>query len=796
MRRAADWSIGMALVTALAWAGSALAADAADHINVAPEGYRGHKLVEIDIQSKAQLDAMEGIGVCMACRVGPGKQMFVIAPDRMKALQDTGANFVVRDNDVQTRIDAEAQAMQSRRTLEEVQARAGVDTFFDDYRTYTEINARLDELIALNPSICTGFVAGTSLEGRPIRGVRIANLNPADPVADEASKPGFAIQGCQHAREWVSPASTTYLADTLVRDYGTDPVVANLVDNVVFYIVPIVNPDGYVYTFPAAQGGQNQRLWRKNRRPNGGSSFGVDLNRNWSVDWGNTLGSSPISTTETYHGTAPFSEPETLGLSNYMSTLPNIVAHLDIHSYSQLILGPWAWSDTVCPPRESELRAVEDAMEVAMDSTHGVNYTAGLGCDALLYIASGVAPDWTFGVLDALAWTYELRDTGTFGFQLPPSQIIPNAEEMFQGVRVLAEFIQLQLDIAPTGQPSIMPSDATFPFGVAITPFNGASYLPNSAMLNWRVGPTGPFTTEPLVGADPLALTATLPSVPCNSELQFYLSANTTAGATIFEPADGPAAPTIAQVVEFNFSTNDTAEVNTGWTVGAPGDTAATGIWNRMDPFGNAAQPEDDHTLAGTMCWITDGNAGASVGSFDVDGGATTLLSPIYDLSASPEAQISYWRWYSNDAGSAPNADIFQIDISNDGGATWVNVETIGPAGVGTGGGWNQHVFDVTTLLATTSLVQLRFIADDAGAGSIIEAAIDDIEIVVFGACAAACPGNTDGSAAVDLADLSNVLFNFGATVPAGTGSDVAGNDGIVDLNDLSLVLFNFGNPC
>ena len=90
--------------------------------------------------------------------------------------------------------------------------------------------------------------------------------------------------------------------------------------------------------------------------------------------------------------------------------------------------------------------------------------------------------------------------------------------------------------------------------------------------------------------------------------------------------------------------------------------------------------------------------------------------------------KIGYWRWYSNNAGGSPNADVFVVDISND-GINWTNVETVGPSGSDTGGGWVYHEFFVADVAASGLPAQLRFIAADAGDGSIIEAAIDDLRI-------------------------------------------------------------------
>ena len=58
-------------------------------------------------------------------------------------------------------------------------------------------------------------------------------------------------------------------------DYEIDPVVRSLVDSTRIVIVPVVNPDGYLFSW------SSERYWHKNRRPNNPSDFGVDLNRNW-----------------------------------------------------------------------------------------------------------------------------------------------------------------------------------------------------------------------------------------------------------------------------------------------------------------------------------------------------------------------------------------------------------------------------------------------------------------------------------------------------------------------------------
>ena len=220
----------------------------------------------------------------------------------------------------------------------------------------------------------------------------------------------------------------------------------------------------------------------------------------------------------------------------------------------------------------------------------------------------------------------------------------------------------------------------------------------------------------------------TFPPVSCGSEFGWWIDAESGSGQLVSYPEGGGAAPAPG-LGAFGVVAEDTDfEQSAGWTVATP-NNATTGNWVRGNPLGTAAQPEDDNTAAGTMCWFTgQGSVGGSSGENDVDGGSTTLYSAVLDLSGSSNPQISYFRWYSNDSGASPNADIFEVEISDD-GSSWIDVETLGPTGAGTSGGWIEHSFVVSDFVLLSTTVQVRFIASDLASGSIIEAAIDDFRI-------------------------------------------------------------------
>jgi len=237
------------------------------------------------------------------------------------------------------------------------------------------------------------------------------------------SKESF-FQGGQHAREWIGPATVMYLISQLLENYGKDAIVTKLLDSMEFVIVPLINPDGYEWTHT------NERLWRKNRRKNTGGSFGVDLNRNWNDHWGGS-GSSGVPTSDTYRGTSAFSEPESLHVSNFITSMDlqgNILAAIDFHSYSQLVLRPYGWTTANCPDNQA-LKILGDGISFEIQRNSAKRYTSQRSID--LYITTGSASDWFYQEGIWGAYTIELRDTGAYGFVLPPAQIIPTGNEIW-----------------------------------------------------------------------------------------------------------------------------------------------------------------------------------------------------------------------------------------------------------------------------------------------------------------------------------------------------------------------------
>lgn len=321
--------------------------------------------------------------------------------------------------------------------------------------------------------------------------------------------------------------------------------------------------------------------------------------------------------------------------------------------------------------------------------------------------------------------------------------------------------------ILPNGTPSLIAPSTPTTIDVQVTTTND-TLVAGSEMFFYRFD-GGSYTSAPLTPVGGNNYTASLPGTTCSGTPEFYFSAQGTGSGTVTNPPTAPASVYTATIGEITVVFADDMETNLGWAVGDVGDNATTGIWTRVNPVGTAAQPEDDHTpTPGTICWVTgQGVVGGGLGDNDVDGGKTTLVSPTIDLS-SGDATISYYRWYSNTTGAEPNADTFRVDISNaNGGAgTWVNVETVGPAGVQTGGGWFFHQFTVSSLVTPTAQIKLRFIAEDAALGSLIEAAVDDFVVDRFD-CDEACPPITVNPASLPNATVGQ-FYNHQAVSGSG----------------------------
>ncbi|XP_065833344.1 carboxypeptidase B-like isoform X2 [Oscarella lobularis] len=296
----------------------------------------------------------------------------------------------------------------------------------EEYHRYEDIFAWYEGKNGSHPELVDMAIAGLSYEERPMPAVHIT-------AGSGEEKLKIFLQCQIHAREWISGAVCMYIVDYLLENYGIDERVTTILNELELIIIPFVNPDGYSYTW------DGDRLWRKNRQINSGSTCrGVDINRNYDDHW-NEGGSSDDPCSEVYHGVSPASEPETQVTANYFTSVAPVVGAIDWHSFGQLILRPYGWT-SADPPDEPWLRALGDGMSAVAFEVHGKRYVSQKGIG--LYPATGTAIDWFYGPeatemnkgYRSASYAIELRDTGDYGFLLPPDQIIPNGEEMLAAI--------------------------------------------------------------------------------------------------------------------------------------------------------------------------------------------------------------------------------------------------------------------------------------------------------------------------------------------------------------------------
>lgn len=293
--------------------------------------------------------------------------------------------------------------------------------FYSDWRDLDARDARVEAAVADSGGAARIEIAGQSLEGRPIKLVRFTGKGYSPGM------PKLVLTFNLHAREWITGMAGVYAVEKLAAQ------AEYLLAGVEVVIVYMANPDGFLYS------ADKDRFHRKNTRPGNWFCRGVDLNRNFNISFG--TGSSGSKCSDTYHGEAAESEPETKVISSILKESPMTV-FIDVHSFSQLILSSWGITKED-HPRRAEFDALGLKMKSAIDGKHGMNYKYGPIAQTL-YEASGSATD--FGTeLGALGYCYELRPKsalGLLGFAPNKNQILPTAEECYEGILEAISYIK------------------------------------------------------------------------------------------------------------------------------------------------------------------------------------------------------------------------------------------------------------------------------------------------------------------------------------------------------------------
>jgi hypothetical protein len=278
---------------------------------------------------------------------------------------------------------------------------------FEVWRTWSEPGGLKDEMefLASEYDDLTQLMPiGETVQGETIYAMRVTEKADTKRVG---LRPAVLYISTQHAREWISPEVNRRLLRYYLENYGVDDRVTDIVDTTDLWFVLVANPDGYDHTFT-----ENNRLWRKNLADNDGDGQvttidGVDLNRNFSTNWGyDNEGSSDEWISQTYRGRSAESEPETQALEGLMSDV-DFSFLVNYHSAAELILYGTGWQvDTPTP---------DDLANISIAGTDANPAIAGYDPDlsAELYITNGDTTDHAGEAHDIMAYTPELATCET-----------------------------------------------------------------------------------------------------------------------------------------------------------------------------------------------------------------------------------------------------------------------------------------------------------------------------------------------------------------------------------------------
>jgi carboxypeptidase T len=358
---------------------------------------------------------------------------FYATQDELQTLRDLNIEFSVEIEDYS--VFYKEQSISDKKNLTNMVRNSAVANGFDlgsmgGFYTYDEIMGKLDEMKNDYPNLITAKTSiGTSIEGRDIWMAKISdnpNTNEDEPVA--------YFDALHHAREPLSMATTINFMFWLLENYETDEQVKFLVDHREIYFVPVVNPDGYEYNRETDPDGGG--FWRKNRNPNDGTCFGVDLNRNYSFAYANNNScSSPDPCSGTYRGEGAFSEPETSAIRDFLAVIAPKTA-FSTHSTSGSYLMPYGFDTS--PP---EFDIYSEWASIFLSEN---DYPYGVTFQMLGYTSCGTTRDYMHSE-EIYGWTPEIDGAG---FWPPQSTIFDlvgeNVYPLFYNSWVAGAYVDVQ----------------------------------------------------------------------------------------------------------------------------------------------------------------------------------------------------------------------------------------------------------------------------------------------------------------------------------------------------------------
>uniref|UniRef100_A0A673T4Y0 Carboxypeptidase A1 n=1 Tax=Suricata suricatta TaxID=37032 RepID=A0A673T4Y0_SURSU len=322
-------------------------------------------LVNLEAEEHLQLDFWKSPTI-------PGETAHVRVPfvsaQAVKAfLESQGIAYSIMIEDVQVLLDKEDEEM----LLNQRRERSG-NFNFAAYHTLEEISQEMDNIVAEHPGLVTKVNIGQSFEKRPMNVLKFST---------GGDKPAIWLDAGIHAREWVTQATALWTANKIASDYGSDPSITSILDTMDIFLLPVTNPDGYVFSQT------KNRMWRKTRSKVSGSvCVGVDPNRNWDAGFGGP-GASNNPCSDSYHGPRANSEVEVKSIVDFIKSHGRIKAFITLHSYSQLLMFPYGYT---CAKSDNfdELNEVAQKAARSLTGLHGTKYKVGAICSVISWTST------------------------------------------------------------------------------------------------------------------------------------------------------------------------------------------------------------------------------------------------------------------------------------------------------------------------------------------------------------------------------------------------------------------------
>jgi len=584
-----------------------------------------------------------------------------------------------------------------------------IDGSYGGYYTWQEMQQRIDSLVHHYPSLVQKIVLPTnSLEGRPLIVVKIS-----DNVSLDEPEPEAFYTGLHHAREGMSMMNLFFFMQYLAENYASDDRIRDLVNSRQLFFMPCVNPDGYRYNETSAPGGGG--MWRKNRRLNAGGQYGVDLNRNYNVDWGITgpnISTSYNPSNDAYVGTGPFSEPETQAIRAFAATRHFTIA-IDHHAYGNYYVTPYGVPSS--HPFTTTDASFYSYASALMSRYNG--YFAGDGMATVGYLAVGNSRDWHIaGDLGlgtkqkTYGYTVEIGSGNTgFGFWPDPENIIPISKSMFfanlQMAYMAGSYFELQ-DMDPI---AVNLTAGNFAFSLRRIGLTDAPVTVKIMPVENIASVGGPVTVNTFASYFDTVqrqIAYTLPTgISDGSRIRFAYEISS-AGITLRD--------TITKIFQPVTLFSDNME-------GAPGTN-----WSFANGWGSstAAAYQGSRSLTESPS-----------GNYAAGSSSTATCINTFDLSDASAAYLSFWVKHR-----AENTyDKMQVQVSTGGTYQPVcgnhtvseNVGTLGnqPALTGMRDAWTREVIDLRNYLGNAA-VSFRFRFTANGASQYDGFYIDNVELV------------------------------------------------------------------